>query len=1070
MNRPMVELYPVWLRVWHWFNATNFLLLLLSGAVLHFPESALGVMPFPIARMLHNVCGVMMALGYGFYLFGSYVSRNWQHYVPEHRGFLARMLTQVRFYAVGIFQGGQQPFPATVRAKFNPLQQVTYLGVMFGLVPVLVVTGIMFLFPEYAPDRILDRGGIWPLALLHQAVAALLVAFLVGHIYLATAGETLLGEFHKMVFGEKVCEGGGSEGVEAEPHKPRSNQEADAMTGKTTQSGETMGSQRGIGHVAFLVVLLVGVLLIGTGKKWLYPFFFEKYTGVVNRPLTYATSKPVSDAEFEAMAQELTEKYRAQKAERVVEKESNPFARRIKTNMLMQTRSFMHETPFPHIRYFRDAGIRQYEGPNTCLRCHATMKVTDHEGKVTDVDTLNDVVESVHYKFQRSSPGFSTYGYDGRQVNAPGSRPIPVGKIDRACGVPGSFSWTGWAELAASRPNQPEPGKQGVTPPSPADARGDALQPASVAQGAVVMPPHGAAMDDAVKHAMTAKTDATAVPEHKEGIVTRSEGCGQCHIGGGYHPATEKMMPVGDVPEVVKQGIDCLICHAQAYDMNFRHVIKDEGGNRWNQDRTLKAALTVGLPTKDNCMFCHQHNMGGDLEANLKGNAAPRNLGYDNPRLLHPGAKRANSITADNDIHAEAGLICTDCHVPQGHKIPRGTKGVDLVATDLPEQEVTCEGCHTNAAHLKSPYRAILNGHLDRVSCEACHIHSLGADSVMLRDWIHPVWNEEEGVYIYRDVLRSGDPGKGFLFLWFNGNGTFLANALGDNPLGGDGYNPLMNQMARIDDPQLVEQVRQAALEIKKKYPTLDVERYVREATQPLTALSPEMLAKRQRMVQENIRPIMKQGHSRIYPFKVFNAIMYEDMSNQGPFGAMILPFDYPSYYEKGDPLASMTVAIQNPIVRRMYQLPFKGYMMDAFMNYFGVDKWSGIYPIGDDGQLRNVESHWMRQMGTLMVNHGIQREGRGCRECHDPNGIINFKALGYPEDRIRDLTHLPELEKISYAPTPKIKATTGMPTHHPAVVVPVPGNTFPPPPPAAGRPPMQQQMPPMGYYPQRGY
>ncbi|MBF0177581.1 MAG: cytochrome b/b6 domain-containing protein [Magnetococcales bacterium] len=203
MNRT-VELYPVWLRVWHGFNAVNFLLLLLSGVVLHFPEVMLNVLSFSVARILHNTCGVLMALGYVFYLSASYVSRNWRHYVPERQGFVPRMMTQIRFYAVGIFQKGEQPFPATARAKFNPLQQVTYLGVMFGLVPVLVVTGVLFLFPEYAPDQILDRGGIWPLALLHQIVATFLTAFLVGHIYLATAGKTVTEEFRKMAFGEKV--------------------------------------------------------------------------------------------------------------------------------------------------------------------------------------------------------------------------------------------------------------------------------------------------------------------------------------------------------------------------------------------------------------------------------------------------------------------------------------------------------------------------------------------------------------------------------------------------------------------------------------------------------------------------------------------------------------------------------------------------------------------------------------------------------------------------------------------------------------------------------------------------
>ncbi|MBF0624359.1 MAG: nitrite reductase [Magnetococcales bacterium] len=698
-----------------------------------------------------------------------------------------------------------------------------------------------------------------------------------------------------------------------------------------------------------LLLFLGGAVVVG---RLIYPVFFEKYTGVVNKPLTYESSKPVSELEFEALAKVLTEAHRTEQADRLVAHETDPFARRLKVDMLMKTRSIVRSAPFPHIEYFREAGIRQYKGPETCLTCHTKMKIASADG-VKEVKTLDDVVESVHFKFQLSGPGFTTYGYDGRQVNAPGSRPIPVGKIDRACGVPGSFSWTGWAELVNTKPA------------------------------------HG----------------------HGE-VEVRSEGCGQCHIGGGYHPATEKMMPVGDVPAEVKQGVDCLICHARNYDMNYRHVLQDQHGRRWNQDRTLKAALTVGLPHRDNCLLCHQHNMGGDLEADLPQNSAPRNLGYVNKRILHPGAKRANSITAANDVHAAVGMGCTDCHVPQGHKIPRGTKGVDLVANDLPGQVVACENCHTAAPHVKGENRAILNGHGDRVACETCHIHHLGDDSVVLRDWVHPIWNEEEGVHLYVDIYRSGQPGKGFHFLWFNGNGTFLANALGNNPLGGEAYDPFNNQMTRITDPEALAKIRQAALGIKRHYPDLDVETYIRAATDPVSQLSPEMLERRNKMLRDNIRPLMNQGHSKIAPFKVFNAIMFEDMSNQGGFGAMILPFDYPSYYETGDALASMKTAIQHPIVKRMYQLPFKAYMMDSFMNYFGVEKWSNIYPIDDQGQLRNVESHWMRQMGTLMVNHGIQKAGRKCQECHDPKGIMDFKALGYPAERVADLTSLPELQR----------------------------------------------------------
>ena len=181
--------------------------------------------------------------------------------------------------------------------------------------------------------------------------------------------------------------------------------------------------------------------------------------------------------------------------------------------------------------------------------------------------------------------GFSTFGFNGEPVEN-----FPLGKIDRACGIPGSFSWTGWAQLVETK------------------------------------------------------------PEHGHGEVElRSEGCGQCHIGGGYHPATELMMPVGDVPDEVKEGVDCLICHAKGYDMNQRYVIEDEHGLRWNQDRSLKTAMTVGLPTTDNCLLCHQHNLGGDMEDVPQANAA-----NNTAKAVDEAGSTVETTDNDTEIYADA--------------------------------------------------------------------------------------------------------------------------------------------------------------------------------------------------------------------------------------------------------------------------------------------------------------------------------------------------------------------------------------------------------------------------------
>ncbi|TVQ87663.1 MAG: nitrite reductase [Chromatiaceae bacterium] len=709
------------------------------------------------------------------------------------------------------------------------------------------------------------------------------------------------------------------------------------------------------------LLYLTALLLLGAaGYHWVYPHLFSAYVGTANAPLSFENSRELTAAEFDDLARTLAlagslpgpgstlaSGHATQSAQTALEEV-------VTAERRLATPSQLRAAGYPHIGWFRAAGIRRYEGPQTCLQCHPSMRVLHGDGQVSSVATLDNVVDTVHFKFQTNASGFSSFGYDGRQVNAPGKRPIPLGKINRACGIPGSFSWTGWAVLVASRPD-------------------------------------GAA---------------------EEGVQWRSEGCGQCHIGGNYHPATEKMMPIGDVPDTAKDGIDCLICHAAEYDMNQRFVITDAIGRRWNQDRSLRAALSVGRPTNRNCLFCHQHNMGGDAYPH---NDAARNLGQRHPRLLHHGAKRGNPFSPASDVHAAAGVQCIDCHVPEGHRIPRGQSGVDLVANDLPDKAVACTTCHTALPHNQSDHRALLNGHSERIACETCHIKQLEDANVVLRDWVHPTWNAETGIWEPTDVVRTGSPGQGIVYLWFNGNGTFLANALGDHPDGGDRYDPLMNQIARIDHPEVIAAVRARAEELQATWPDIDVAAYVQAATDPLSQLSPEQLAKRRRMLAENLRPIMRAGTSRIYPFKLFNALMYEDLGNQGPFGAMILPFDYAAYYEGGDPRAAVAAALAHPIVQRMYQTPFKYYMMDEFMAYFGVTGgWNTEFPLQDGGLGPQVQPRWMRQMGTLMVNHGIQRAGRTCQDCHAADGILDFAALGYAPERVRELQEMAIVEDLA--------------------------------------------------------
>jgi thiosulfate reductase cytochrome b subunit len=198
---------PLWLRLWHWTNALLFLTLLVTGVSLHFatPESPL--IPFAAARTVHNVAGIALSILYAALIVANAFTGNGRQFLPRPSGFAERLKRQQAFYASGIFKGEARPFPMTPERKFNPLQQIAYLAVVYGAMPVLIASGFLFMFPELAPDRLLGMGGLWPIAVVHYLIGLFLTVFLIGHVYMATAGETVLSEIKMMITGWHNAQG-----------------------------------------------------------------------------------------------------------------------------------------------------------------------------------------------------------------------------------------------------------------------------------------------------------------------------------------------------------------------------------------------------------------------------------------------------------------------------------------------------------------------------------------------------------------------------------------------------------------------------------------------------------------------------------------------------------------------------------------------------------------------------------------------------------------------------------------------------------------------------------------------
>lgn len=197
-------LYPFWLRVWHWTNAVLFLVLIVTGLAMHYSSPANTLLPFQTARLLHNTTGIALALAYLYFVLGNLLSPNGKHYVPTRRELTEGLSRQLKFYLVGIFRGDPHPHHHSDEFKFNPLQKITYLGIMYIAAPVVILSGLLLLFPELAPRRVWNIAGILPVAMLHSAAGFFVSLFLVGHVYLASTGDTVTENYRAMVTGYHI--------------------------------------------------------------------------------------------------------------------------------------------------------------------------------------------------------------------------------------------------------------------------------------------------------------------------------------------------------------------------------------------------------------------------------------------------------------------------------------------------------------------------------------------------------------------------------------------------------------------------------------------------------------------------------------------------------------------------------------------------------------------------------------------------------------------------------------------------------------------------------------------------
>jgi thiosulfate reductase cytochrome b subunit len=195
-----VYMYDVYERLWHWLQTIAILLLIFTGLIIHKPDK-FGMFSFSYVVQVHNIVAAILVINAALSLFYHLVSGEIRQYLPRPRGFFDQAIVQAKFYLNGIFKREPHPFEKSRERKLNPLQQMTYFGILNVLLPLQILTGVLMWSVQHWPDIAVSLGGLPFLAPFHTLVAWTFASFVVMHVYLTTTGHEPLASIKAMMLG-----------------------------------------------------------------------------------------------------------------------------------------------------------------------------------------------------------------------------------------------------------------------------------------------------------------------------------------------------------------------------------------------------------------------------------------------------------------------------------------------------------------------------------------------------------------------------------------------------------------------------------------------------------------------------------------------------------------------------------------------------------------------------------------------------------------------------------------------------------------------------------------------------
>ena len=182
-------------RFWHWAQAALIIFMLITGFEVHGSYKLFG---FEKAVDYHTFAAWTLVGLWCFAIFWHFTTGEWKQYIPT----FDKVTDMMKYYAIGIFIQAPHPYNTTPQRKHNPLQRLTYLGILAFVGPLIWFTGWFYIFydkwTEWGWDKYLSLEWV---AFFHTVAAFVFLAFIIAHVYLTTTGHTITSQIKAMITG-----------------------------------------------------------------------------------------------------------------------------------------------------------------------------------------------------------------------------------------------------------------------------------------------------------------------------------------------------------------------------------------------------------------------------------------------------------------------------------------------------------------------------------------------------------------------------------------------------------------------------------------------------------------------------------------------------------------------------------------------------------------------------------------------------------------------------------------------------------------------------------------------------